>query len=120
MVGAVNTADYAVLFWALHHVTGYLVAHVVAFIVSLGGSYLLNCAFTFRVRPSWSSLVRFPLTNATSFVVSTLVLAVLVSGLGLPVLPCLVAAYAAPIPVAFVLSRRILQGGRRVDTPVPL
>lgn len=109
LVGALNTADYAVVFVLLHQVMGYLPAHVLAYAASLCGSYLLNCRYTFRVRPRWSSFVRFPLTNATSFLVSTTALALLVSQWGLPVAPSLVVAYALPIPVAFLLSRRILR-----------
>lgn len=113
LVGVANTAVYALTFLLLHQVMGYLPAHVLALLVSVVGSYLLNCRFTFGVRPSWGSFVRFPLTNATSFVVSTGMLALLVSGLGWETTPALVVAYAAPLPVTFLLSRRILQATPR-------
>lgn len=108
LVGVVNTAVYAVVFLVALHAVDYLVAHVVAFVVSMVGSFFLNCRITYRVRPTLKAFLIFPLTNAASFVVSTSSLAVLVSGLGLPVRAAVLVAAVLPIPVTFLLSRRIL------------
>jgi putative flippase GtrA len=116
-VGGLNTAGYYGLYLLFGLAVPYLVAHVLAFVLSMVGSYFLNCYFTFRVKPSARTFALFPMTNVTNFVVQTVGLYVLVSGFGIDqrVAPLLVAA--AAIPVTFLVARFLLTG--RVAQPVP-
>ncbi|MFJ3719461.1 GtrA family protein [Streptomyces sp. NPDC090057] len=119
VVGAVNTAVYYGLYLLFLHWLPYLGAHVLAFALSMVGSFFLNARFTYRTRPTWRKFLLFPLTNATNFLVTTAGVYVIVDVLhaGNRFAPLL--ASAAAIPVTFVVSRRImLPRGRDVrDRP---
>ncbi|MFF8951568.1 GtrA family protein [Streptomyces sp. NPDC014940] len=113
VVGAVNTAVYYGLYLLFLHRLPYLGAHVLAFLLSMVGSFFLNARFTYRTRPTWRKFLLFPLTNVTNFLVTTAGVYVIVDVLhaGSRFAPLL--ASAAAIPVTFVVSRRImLPGGR--------
>ncbi|MFJ2742635.1 GtrA family protein [Streptomyces sp. NPDC087440] len=117
LVGGVNTGTFYGCYLALHGWLPYYPAYVVAFVVSMVGSFFLNTYFTYRTRPSWRKFLLFPLTNLTNFVVTSVGVFVLVEwgGVGERVAP-LVAAVGA-IPVTYVLSRRILLAEGGVGAP---
>ncbi|AOR37480.1 sugar transferase [Streptomyces fodineus] len=108
MVGVVNTAAYYGLYLLFLNWLPYLFAHVLAFVISMIGSFFLNARFTYRIRPTWRKFLLFPLTNVTNFLVTTLGVYVVVDLLhaGSRFAPLL--ASAAAIPVTFVVSRWVM------------
>lgn len=115
IVGVLNTIIYYALYLLLRELLPYLVAHVIAFVLSVVGSFFLNCYFTFRQRPTWRRFLLFPLSTLTNFVVTTVGLYLLVryAGMNQRIAP-LVAASAA-IPVTFLVTRLILVGRRPAE-----
>ena len=109
-VGVVNTATYYGSYLLLVQVLPYLVAHVLAFAISMTGSFLLNCLVTYRTRPTWRKFLLFPLTVAANFTITTVGVAVLVELLSVDqrVAPLLAAVVA--IPLTFVATRAVLVG----------
>ncbi|MEU3517124.1 GtrA family protein [Streptomyces sp. NPDC006654] len=107
-VGVVNTATYYGLYLLFLRYLPYLAAHVIAFLLSMVGSFFLNARFTYRIRPTWRKFLLFPLTNATNFVITTAGVYVIVDVLhvGSEFAPLL--ASAAAIPVTFVVSRWVM------------
>ena len=71
LVGAANTGVYYVVYRLLLLVMPYLPAHVCAFAVGMVFSFFANCAFTYRVRPTWRRFLEFPATVAVNFVITT-------------------------------------------------
>ena len=59
LVGLVNTGVYYALYLALLNRLPYLASHVVAFVLSMVGSFFLNSLFTYRVRPTWRKFLLF-------------------------------------------------------------
>jgi putative flippase GtrA len=110
LVGVVNTVDYYALFLLLHTKLWYLVAHVIAFTLSMCGSFFLNCWFTYRVRPTLRKFLLFPVTNATNFVITTGGVAALVQAGHMEPRYAVIVAAVFAVPFTFVLSRRILKG----------
>lgn len=108
VVGVVNTGLYYGLYLLLLTRLPYLLAHVLAFLLSMVGSFFLNARFTYRTRPTWRKFLLFPLTNAANFVITTVGVYVIVDVLraGSRFAPLL--ASAAAIPVTFVVSRWIM------------
>ncbi|MFH8222480.1 GtrA family protein [Streptomyces sp. NPDC018057] len=108
VVGALNTATYYLLYLLFLTRLPYLLAHVLAFFLSMIGSFFLNARFTYRTRPTWRKFLLFPLTNAANFVITTVGVYVIVDVLhaGSRFAPLL--ASAAAIPVTFVVSRWIM------------
>ncbi|QKW26700.1 GtrA family protein [Streptomyces seoulensis] len=108
VVGVVNTLTYYLLYLLFLTRLPYLAAHVLAFAISMVGSFFLNARFTYRIRPTWRKFLLFPLTNATNFVITTVGVYVIVDMLhaGSRFAPLL--ASAAAIPVTFVVSRMIM------------
>ncbi|MEW2626281.1 GtrA family protein [Streptomyces sp. NPDC048106] len=111
VIGVLNTAVYYGLYLLFLIRLPYLAAHVLAFALSMAGSFFLNARFTYRVRPTWRKFLLFPLTNAANFVVTTAGVYVIVDVLhaGSRFAPLL--ASAAAIPVTFLVSRRVMLPG---------
>ena len=108
VVGLLNTAAYLAGYLLLRLVLPYLLAHVVAYAISMVGAFFLHCRITYRAQPTVGKFLRFPLTNAAGFTATTLVLWLLVdvAGAGERLAPLLAAA--AAVPVSFLVSRAIL------------
>lgn len=108
VVGAINTGTFYVLYLMLNAVMPYFAAYVIAFCISMVGSFFMNTYVTYRTRPTWRKFLLFPLTNLTNFVVTSVGVFVLVEWLHVDdrIAPLLAAVVA--IPVTFLLSRRIL------------
>ncbi|GHF89940.1 GtrA family protein [Streptomyces thermodiastaticus] len=108
VVGVINTGTYYGLYLVLLLRLPYLLAHVLAFLLSMTGSFFLNARFTYRTRPTLRKFLLFPLTNAANFLITTAGVYVIVDVLhaGSRFAPLI--ASAAAIPVTFVLSRWIM------------
>ncbi|MFF6783269.1 GtrA family protein [Streptomyces sp. NPDC012510] len=113
LVGVVNTVIYYGLYLLFLNGLPYLGAHVLAFALSMTGSFFLNARFTYRTRPTWRKFLLFPLTNATNFLITTAGVYVIVDVLhtGNRFAPLL--ASGAAIPVTFLVSRMIMLRGSR-------
>lgn len=111
LVGVVNTLIYYGLYLLFLHWLPYLGAHVLAFSLSMTGSFFLNARFTYRIRPTLRKFLLFPLTNATNFLLTTAGVYVIVDILhaGNRFAPLL--ASGAAIPVTFMVSRTIMLRG---------
>ncbi|MFR9792156.1 GtrA family protein [Streptomyces sp. MB22_4] len=111
VVGVLNTAVYYGLYLLFLAWLPYLAAHVLAFALSMVGSFFLNARFTYRIRPTWRKFLLFPLTNAANFVITTVGVYVIVDVLhaGSRLAPLI--ASAAAIPITFVVSRWIMLPG---------
>jgi putative flippase GtrA len=108
VIGVINTGTFYALYLLLHSWLPYYPAYVIAFLISMVGSFFLNTYFTYRTKPTWRKFLLFPLTNLTNFVVTSVGVFVLVEWFQVDerIAPLLAAVVA--IPVTFVLSRRIL------------
>ncbi|MGY2067510.1 GtrA family protein [Blastococcus sp. SYSU DS0619] len=120
VVGVVNTGVYYGTYLLLSLWTHYLVAHLGAILVAMVGSFLLNCYWTFRTRPTWRKLALFPLTNATNYVMTTVGVVALVEWLAVDERVAPLLAAVAAIPVTFLLSRRLLTGNPAAATGEPV
>jgi putative flippase GtrA len=118
VVGLLNTGVYYACYLPLRTVVFYLVAHVVATAVALVGSFLLNCYWTFRSRPTWRKFVLFPLTNAANYISTTVGVVVLVEWLSVDERIAPLIAAVATIPVTFFLSRYLLVDRPEAEGPV--
>ncbi|MFT7835443.1 GtrA family protein [Saccharothrix sp. BKS2] len=121
-VGVVNTGTYFLCYVGLTTFLPYFAAHVLAFVLSMIGSYFLNCYFTFRVKPSWKSFLLFPLSTLANFVIQSAGLWALVehAHMNQTVAP-LVAAVVA-IPITFLVTQLIFRGNvpgdlKKSDSP---
>ncbi|MFD4598454.1 GtrA family protein [Streptomyces sp. NPDC058464] len=108
LVGVVNTATYYGLYLLFLMYLPYLAAHILAFLLSMIGSFFLNARFTYRTRPTWRKFLLFPLTNATNFVITTVGVYVIVDMLHVGSKFAPLMASAAAIPVTFVVSRWVM------------
>jgi putative flippase GtrA len=117
LVGAVNTGTYYGMYLVLLTWLPYVAAHVVAFLLSMVGSFFLTSYFTYRTRPTWRKFLLFPLTNVANFVVTTSGVYLLVDVLEFGSRYAPLIAAAAAIPVTFVVSRTIMLRPDRSASP---
>jgi putative flippase GtrA len=118
VVGLINTGVYYACYLPLRTVVHYLVAHVLATAIALVGSFLLNCWWTFRTRPTWRKFALFPLTNAANYLSTTAGVVVLVEWLSVDERIAPLLAAVATIPVTFFLSRYLLVDRPPAEGPV--
>jgi putative flippase GtrA len=120
LVGLVNTGTYYGCYLTLLNWLPYVAAHVIAFGLSMVGSFFLSSYFTYRIRPTWRKFVLFPLTNATNFVVSTSGVYLLVDVAHFSHRYAPLAAAALAVPITFIVSRTIMlrpEPARREQEP---
>jgi putative flippase GtrA len=119
IVGVLNTGTYYALYLGFHLFLPYLVAHCLAFVIAMVGSYFLNCYFTFHVRPTWRKFLLFPLSNAANFAITSIGLYVLVGLLHFNQTYAPLAAAAVAIPITFFLAQFLLVGRSTADAEPP-
>lgn len=118
LVGVANTITYYVTYLVLVGVLPYFAAHVVAFGVAMVGSFLLNCRFTYRTRPTWRKFLLYPLTVVANFVITTVGVGVLVELVEMDERIAPLVAAVAAIPLTFLATRYVLLGRNAGATPV--
>jgi len=113
VIGVVNTGVYFGLYSLLHIFVEYLPAHIVAFVLSMIGSYFLNCWLTFRVSPGWRTFALFPLSNLANFVITTVGLQITVTWLAWNSQWAPLAVALIAVPVTYVVAHYVILGRRR-------
>lgn len=108
LVGVANTAVYYLFYRLLLLGLPYLTAHLVAWSGSVAFSYLANCRFTYRVKPSWRGLLAFPLTTLVNVGFTTLGAVGLVEGLSADPRYATVVAGILAIPFTYALTTLII------------
>lgn len=113
LVGVANTAVYYGLYrLVLALGAHYLVAHLGAWALSVVFSFLANCWFTYRVRPTRRRFLAFPLTTLVSLALTTVGSVVLVNGFGIDQRYATLAMGILAIPFTFALTTFVLTASR--------
>lgn len=110
LVGVVNTVVSYLVYLALHPFMPYMAAFGAGWVVGVGVSFLLNCYFTYHVRPTWRGLALFPLSSIPNIVLSSagVLLMVEVFRWDERVAPLIATVLA--VPISFAVARTILVG----------
>ena len=107
LVGVANAATYYAVYLVALGAVGYLLAHVIGLGVAMVVSFLLNCRFTFRVRPTWLRLLLYPASQAVNIVATTVGVVALVH-LGVDERLAPLAAAVIAVPVSFLTARAVM------------
>ena len=109
IVGFVNTFNYYILYVILMFLNNsYIISHTLAFLISMVGSYYLNCYFTYKTKPTLKKFFQFPLTYVVNYTVTTLSLFLLVDLLDMNEFIAPLIAAIIPIPFTYLISKWIL------------
>lgn len=111
LVGFMNTFNYYVIYLLFIHILNinYLISHILAFLISMVGSFFMNSYITYRSKPSLKKFLQFPLTYVVNVTVTTLSIYILVDLMGLnETISPLIASLVA-IPFTFIMSKKILK-----------
>jgi putative flippase GtrA len=114
LVGLANAATYYGTYLLALPRAAYVVAHVVGLGVAMVVSFLLNCRFTFRVRPTWTRFLLYPASQTVNILATTVGVVALVHGGVDERLAPLVAAVLA-MPLSFLAARFLIT--RAVSSP---
>lgn len=118
-IGLANTAVYFGVYAALELSMPYLAAHVLAYVVSLTGSFLLNSYVTMRKRPTWQAFFRFPLSGVANLAGSSLLLYLAVGHLRMDERSSALVVSVLVMPVSFVIARWAITTGSKPDIAQP-
>ncbi len=101
VVGCINTADYYLSYLIFMDIFNfsYRISFVVAYVVSIVGSYFLNTYFTYKQKPSLKKFLIFPLTYVPNFIIQYFGVILLVDKIKMSskVAPVITALVATPI-----------------------
>lgn len=111
IVGFINTFNYYILYLIFIFLFKYyLAAHILAFLISMVGSFFMNSYFTYQTKPTLRKFLQFPLTYLVNITVSTSTLFILVDMLHFNKKVSPLMASVIAIPFTFIVSRKILKG----------
>jgi putative flippase GtrA len=119
VVGVVNTVVHYSVYLATWLLVGYLVAHVLATIAAMSVSYVLNCRYTFRVRPRLGTFLLYPASNCVNLGLSAAAMWLLVEVVGIHPLLATVLGGLVATPATYLVSRLILTSRKRLLRPGP-
>lgn len=109
LVGCVNTMNYYLIYLlSMSFGQRYLVSHTIGFIISMVGSFYLNCYFTYKVKPTLKKFVEFPLTYVANYTISTCSLFILIDLLSFHSLFSPIIASVIPVPFTYLISKWVL------------
>lgn len=111
VVGGLNTVNYYLVYLLCFNLLDwhYLVSHVLGFIVSLVISFFLNVYFTYRVKPTFSKFIQFPLSQLANITLSSCLMYLFVDLLGWNGNAAPFAALFITVPVTFLITGKILK-----------
>lgn len=109
-VGGINTAHYYALYIIFYQLLQYhyLLAHIMATLLSIIASYFLNIYFTYKVKPSLKSFLLFPLTQVANVLIQSLCMLLFVTYLNLSPLLAPIPSVMISVPITFFITRRIV------------
>ncbi|WP_346939584.1 GtrA family protein [uncultured Clostridium sp.] len=109
-VGGINTI-HNYIWYALFLLISmpYMISFTLAFIISMIGSFFLNCYFTFKTKPTLSKFIKFPLTTLANYCISTVTLYILVKILDIQPFIAGPLASILPIPITFLMTKLLLK-----------
>ena len=113
IVGVANTAVYYGFYRLFLIFIPYLPAHLIAWAISVVFSFLMNCYFTYKVRPTWKKFLAFPSTTLVNLGFTTIGTLVLVEFFGVSNLIAPIICGVLAIPFTFTLTKFILTYGRK-------
>ncbi len=110
IVGFINTFNYYVLYIILMSLNvPYILSHSSAFVISMIGSFYLNCYFTYKTKPTFKKFFQFPMTYVVNYSVTTISLFLFIDILNMNEFVAPLLASIIPIPFTYIVSKWILQ-----------
>lgn len=111
LVGCVNTLTYYVLYlffleWIGFH---YFAAHLIGFVLSLIVSFFLNSYYTYKVKPTLSKFIRYPLTQLANTAITSALLFLFVEVFRMNSAFAPIAALFFTVPLTFLMTGKILK-----------
>ncbi|HAM80632.1 MAG TPA: GtrA family protein [Ornithinibacillus sp.] len=105
-----NTFNYYIiyLFFLVIINSPYIISHSLGYLISMVGSFYLNCYFTYKTKPTLKKFLQFPLTYIVNYSVTTFSLFIFVDLLNWGEFFAPLLASIIPIPFTFILSKWIL------------
>ena len=112
VVGCINTADYYLSYLIFMDIFNfsYRISFVMAYVVSIVGSYFLNTYFTYKQKNSLKKFLIFPLTYVPNFIIQYFGVIVLVDKIKMsskvaPVITALVATAITFFVMKYVIKK---------------
>lgn len=111
--GGVNTLITYVLYLALLQVLPYRLSYTISFVFGIALAYVINHYFVFQVRRHGARGLLFPFVYAVQYLVGLLVVHTWVALLHWHASLAPLAAIVVTLPVTFLLSKWVFEGGPR-------
>lgn len=108
LVGVGNTLLSYGVYLVLQLWLYYLVAHVLSWYAGVCFSFVMNCYFTYKVKPTWRRFWLFPLSSIPNVVLSSLGVVLLVEWLKVDQRIAPLIATLVAVPISYLLARAIL------------
>ena len=105
VIGVINTFSSAFISMGYLMFLNKYAAAVLGYLTATVISYFLNCAFTFKQRPSWRTFIRFPVSCVPNFIMYILCYSIAVGLFSADEKLSLFVSSAAAFPLTFLTMK---------------
>ena len=109
IIGFINTLVYNTLYLLILQKANYLLSSIIAYITSMTISFLLNCKFNYKIKPTIKKYIKFPISGIPTFFMQTIGLSFFVEILLVPENFAGLLASIIAIPFSYILMNLILK-----------
>lgn len=109
VIGVINTIVYNSLYLLGLNKINYLLSSILAYIISMTVSFLLNCKFNYKIKPTIKKYIKFPLSGIPTFLMQTVGLSLFVEFLLVPEKFAGLLSSIIAIPFSYIIMNLILK-----------
>ncbi|MEG1015813.1 MAG: GtrA family protein [Bacilli bacterium] len=109
IIGLLNTLVYNSIYLLSLMKLPYLLSSIIAYIVSMTFSFIMNCYFNFKVKPTLKKYIMFPISGIPTLICQTIGLTFFVEVLGTPQKWSGFICSLVAIPISFIIMKKIIK-----------
>lgn len=109
IIGIINTIVYNGIYLLSLNIIHYIIASILAYFISMSVSFILNCKYNFKIKPTIKKYIMFPLSGIPTFFMQTVGLTFFVEVLNISEKIAGFTASLIAIPFSFIIMKLILK-----------
>ena len=109
IIGLINTLIYNEYYLIGIKFTNYIIASIIAYLISMTCSFFMNTIYNFNINPTLKKYLLFPISSIPTFICQTLGLSLLVEIFKIPKTYSGFIASLVAIPFSFIIMKYIIK-----------
>jgi len=112
IIGVINTVNHQIIYFVLKPFIYLGIAHFLGMVISMIGSFYMNCYFTYKTKPTMKKAILFPLTYLPTLIGSSAGVVILDMLKIIPENFISLVATVVMIPFSYLISSIILKNDK--------